>query len=55
MVITVRHYARMLLARRDPGDVERARELVDEALATAHTEGMVVMARQLEELRAAAG
>ena len=49
-VFTARDYARMLLTRQGAGNLERARELINEALRTAHAAGMTVLARQLEGL-----
>jgi len=51
MVMTARDYARMLARRRAPGDVERARQVVDEALITARAAGMTRLAGQLDEQR----
>jgi hypothetical protein len=51
MVLTARDYARMLVRRQGPGDVERAREVVDEAVVTARTAGMEARVRELNELR----
>lgn len=39
-------WARMLLVRRQPGDVERARELLGQALATARELGLGNIERQ---------
>ena len=51
MVVTARDYARALLKRRAPGDVERAREVIDEGLATARAAGMERRVGQLQGLR----
>lgn len=51
MVLTARDYARMLVRRQGPGDVERSREVVDEAVVTARTAGMEARVRELDELR----
>ena len=51
MVMTARDYAGMLVRLRAPGDIERAREVVDEALVTARAAGMARLAGQLEEQR----
>ena len=40
----------MLLARRAPGDVERARELVTAALAVAQAAGIKMLIARLEPL-----
>jgi class 3 adenylate cyclase/tetratricopeptide (TPR) repeat protein len=50
-VLTGRDYARMLLRRRAPGDLERARDVIDEALVTARAAGMVALVSQLEAQR----
>jgi tetratricopeptide (TPR) repeat protein len=52
MVVTSRDYARMLLRRRAPGDLERAGEVIAQALLTARNAGMSTLARQLIELQA---
>ena len=46
-------YARTLLERDAPGDRERARALLDEALATARDLGMTALARKSESIGAA--
>jgi hypothetical protein len=43
-------YAELLLARRAPGDVERARELLAEAIADADALGMIVLAERARRL-----
>jgi tetratricopeptide (TPR) repeat protein len=43
-------WARMLLARRQPGDAERARDLVGQALATARELGLANVERRAVEL-----
>jgi hypothetical protein len=43
-------WARMLLMRRQPGDVERARELLGQALATARELGLGTVERRAVEL-----
>jgi tetratricopeptide (TPR) repeat protein len=49
-------YAQMLVARRSPGDTERARDLLQEALATARSLGMTTLAeRAAAQLAAASG
>jgi AAA ATPase domain len=48
------HYARMLLRRGQPADRSRALWLLDRALATASTLGMVAVAEATQTLRAAA-
>jgi tetratricopeptide (TPR) repeat protein len=50
---TQHDYARMLLRRDGPGDRERARTLLDEALATARALGMAGLERKVEEVGAA--
>jgi class 3 adenylate cyclase/tetratricopeptide (TPR) repeat protein len=50
-VVTARDYARLLVERQAPGDAERAREIVDEALAIARAAEMARFAEQLEALR----
>ncbi len=44
-------WARLLLTRRGPGDVERARQLLDQALATARTVGLANIERRATALR----
>jgi class 3 adenylate cyclase len=43
-------WARMVLARRDPGDAERARELLAQALATARELGLATVERRAVQL-----
>jgi hypothetical protein len=43
-------YARLLLERGAPGDLERARSLLDEAAATAHDLGMMAVLADAEAL-----
>ena len=50
-VLTARDYARLLVRRQGPGDVERARDVVDEAVVTARTAGMEARVHELGELR----
>jgi DNA-binding SARP family transcriptional activator/class 3 adenylate cyclase len=45
-------WARMLLTRRQPGDTERARELLGPALATARELGLATVERRAAELQA---
>jgi tetratricopeptide (TPR) repeat protein len=51
MVLTARDYGRMLVRRRAPGDIERARQVVAEALMTARAAGMTKLVDQLEAQR----
>lgn len=44
-------WARMLLTRREPGDAERARDLLDQALTTARELGLANLERRAVELR----
>ena len=47
-------YAEMLLARRGPGDVERASEMLADAILVADALGMVVLAERARRLVPAA-
>jgi hypothetical protein len=52
LALTQRDYAAMLMRRNGPGDRERARELLDAALATAREIGMAKVAADCEALLA---
>jgi tetratricopeptide (TPR) repeat protein len=52
---TQHDYARMLVARNEPGDREKAAALAEEALAIARKVGMKPLEAKLRELRAATG
>ena len=48
LAMTQEHYAHMLLTRRQPGDREKAIELLDKALVTARQLGMKLVVERVQ-------